>query len=68
MDLTTDLPAKGIPGAVSNTAPTEAELSQTPVAGDPQGQIRNRSSSDIKLRGKQANSNDNGSINKDLKN
>ena len=48
LDLTTDLPAKGIPGAVSNTAPTEAELSQTPVAGDPQGQIRNRSSSDIK--------------------
>jgi len=33
---------------VSNTAPTEAELSQSPVAGDSQGQIRNRSSSDIK--------------------
>ena len=48
LDLTTDLPAKGIPGAVSNTPPTEAELGQTPVAGDPQGQIRNRSSSDIK--------------------
>jgi flagellar M-ring protein FliF len=48
LDLTTDLPAKGIPGAVSNTVPTEAELSQSPVAGDPQGQIRNRSSSDIK--------------------
>ena len=26
LDLTTDLPAKGIPGAVANTAPTEAEL------------------------------------------
>ena len=48
LDLTTDLPAKGIPGAVSNTPPTEAELSQTPVAGGPEGQIRNRSSSDIK--------------------
>jgi len=48
LDLTTDLPAKGIPGAVSNTPPTQAELSQAPVAGGGEAQIRNRSTSDIK--------------------
>ncbi len=50
LDEAADLPARGIPGAVSNTPPTEAELevgsnmSQTDAAG----KLRTRSSSEVK--------------------
>ena len=47
MDMSSDSPAKGIPGAVSNTAPTQADLSSS--ASRSQGKnIRTQSSSDLK--------------------
>ncbi len=47
MDMSSDSPAKGIPGATSNTAPTQAELSGT--ASRSQGKnIRTQSSNDVK--------------------
>ncbi len=47
LDVSTDLPARGIPGAVSNTPPTQAELSTSPAGTAPDDRIRTRSSSDI---------------------
>ena len=47
LDLSTDLPARGIPGAVANTPPTQAELSTTPSDNASDDRIRTRSSSDI---------------------
>ena len=47
MDMSSDSPAKGIPGATSNTAPTQADLSSS--ASRSQGKnIRTQSSSDLK--------------------
>ena len=47
-DLSTDVPAKGIPGAVSNTPPTEAQLQTSPGGGISGEQIRRRSTQDVK--------------------
>ncbi len=47
-DLSTDVPAKGIPGAVSNTPPTEAQLQSSPGGGISGEQIRRRSTQDVK--------------------
>jgi len=47
LDVSTDLPARGIPGAVSNTPPTQAELSTSPAGTASDDRIRTRSSSDI---------------------
>ena len=47
LDISTDLPARGIPGAVSNTPPTQAELSTSPSENSGDDRIRTRSSSDI---------------------
>jgi len=47
-DLSTDVPAKGIPGAVSNTPPTEAQLQTSPGGGLSGEQIRRRSTQDVK--------------------
>jgi flagellar M-ring protein FliF len=47
LDISTDLPARGIPGAVSNTPPTQAELSTSPTENTGDDRIRTRSSSDI---------------------
>ena len=47
LDESTDLPARGIPGAVSNTPPTQAELSTSPAGTASDDRIRTRSSSDI---------------------
>ena len=47
LDVSTDLPARGIPGAVSNTPPTQAELSTSPSGNASDDRIRTRSSSDI---------------------
>ncbi len=47
MDMSSDSPAKGIPGAVSNTAPTQADLSSS-VSISQGKNIRTQSSSDLK--------------------
>ncbi len=47
LDISTDLPARGIPGAVANTPPTQAELSTSPSEDSSDDRIRTRSSSDI---------------------
>ena len=47
LDISTDLPARGIPGAVSNTPPTQAELSTSPAENTGDDRIRTQSSSDI---------------------
>ena len=47
LDISTDLPARGIPGAVSNTPPTQAELSTSPAENIGDDRIRTQSSSDI---------------------
>ncbi len=47
MDMSSDSPAKGIPGATSNTAPTQAELSST-ASRSPGKNIRTQSSNDVK--------------------
>ena len=47
-DLSTDVPAKGIPGAVANTPPTQAQLQTTPGSAQNQGQLRRSSSTEVK--------------------
>ena len=47
-DLSTDVPAKGIPGAVANTPPTEAQLQNTPGSALNPGQLRRSSSNETK--------------------
>ena len=47
-DLSTDVPAKGVPGAVANTPPTEAQLQATPGSGFNDGQLRRSSSTEVK--------------------
>lgn len=47
-DLSTDVPAKGVPGAVANTPPTQAQLQTTPGAAQNSGQLRRSSSTEVK--------------------
>lgn len=47
-DLSTDVQAKGIPGAVANTPPTQAQLQTTPGGAANQGQLRRSSSTEVK--------------------
>jgi flagellar M-ring protein FliF len=47
-DLSTDVQAKGIPGAVANTPPTQAQLQTTPGGATNQGQLRRSSSTEVK--------------------
>ena len=47
-DLSTDVQAKGVPGAVANTPPTQAQLQTTPGSAMNQGQLRRSSSTEVK--------------------
>ncbi len=46
-DLSTDVPAKGIPGAVANTPPTEAQLQNNPASGFGGEQVRRRATDEV---------------------
>ncbi len=47
-DLSTDVPAKGVPGAVANTPPTQAQLQTNPGSAMNQQQLRRSSSTEVK--------------------
>lgn len=46
-DLSTDVPAKGVPGAVANTPPTQAQLQTTPGSSMNGQQLRRSSSTEV---------------------
>ena len=47
-DLSTDVPAKGVPGAVANTPPTQAQLQTSPGGAMNEQQLRRSSSTEVK--------------------
>jgi flagellar M-ring protein FliF len=47
-DLSTDVPAKGVPGAVANTPPTQAQLQTNPGSAMNEQQLRRSSSTEVK--------------------